>query len=353
MIAGARSLWHARVALGVVALAAIAIMPAAPACSVPVFRWALERWPADDYTLVISEPARADAFNECLQDAGAHANIVVRAADERGGEAVFELLYPANTHLSKPAWAAPLAQLQPEALLDSPVRRELGRRLIDGHSGVWLFVPCGDAAKDNAAAALLAEHIAEANKTLHLPDMTDDPVLDAPDAPDVSGLRVEFSMLTVRRDEPAEAILVRMLMGTEPDLADRDEPLAFPVYGRGRVLYALVGPGINADTIRKACAFLVGRCACEIKAENPGVDLLMTMDWDRAIGSNTLVGNIETPPLAGTMLPPEAMPAPMPDTASGNVLRNVAAAFAAAVLFVAAVSIRVSQRLRRGAERQA
>ena len=71
-----------------------------------------------------------------------------------------------------------------------------------------------------------------------------------------------------------------MLLGSEEDLAESKEPIAFPIYGRGCVLYALVGKGINAETIDEACAFLVGPCSCIVKEENPGVDLLVSADWD-------------------------------------------------------------------------
>ena len=63
-------------------------------------------------------------------------------------------------------------------------------------------------------------------------------------------------LLRVRRDDPAEALLVWMLLGSESDLAGQNEPIAFPVFGRGRVLYALVGDGITADNVRTAGAFL-------------------------------------------------------------------------------------------------
>ena len=69
------------------------------------------------------------------------------------------------------------------------------------------------------------------------------------------------------------------LLSTEPDLRGRDEPMAFPVFGRGRVLYALVGAGVNAENVRHTLDFLVGGCSCTIKRQNPGVDLLLTADW--------------------------------------------------------------------------
>jgi len=61
------------------------------------------------------------------------------------------------------------------------------------------------------------------------------------------------------------------------------EPIVFPVFGRGRALFALVGEGINSDNLREAIAFITGPCGCEIKMMNPGVDLLMSVNWDASV----------------------------------------------------------------------
>ncbi len=73
-------------------------------------------------------------------------------------------------------------------------------------------------------------------------------------------------------------------MGSEADLKELHEPMAFPVFGRGRVLYALIGKGINPDMIRRACEFMVGPCSCQVKAQNPGFDLLTNYNWEQAVG---------------------------------------------------------------------
>jgi hypothetical protein len=347
----------------------LALMFTAAACSVPVFRWALERWPADPYELLVfheqslsgAEDAQLRTLEQRARDE--HANLEVREIDltrpiddphavawkqAQGGPLPgCVLLYPPGAHVSGQVWSGALSELPLESLLDSPARRELARRILGGQSGVWLFLGSGDQAKDGAAKQLLTAQIDHANQTLHLPDMTGDEVLEGPDAPDISNLRVEFSLLDVRRDDPAEAMLVRMLLGTEPDLAGYQEAMAFPVYGRGRVLYALIGQGINARTVMKANAFLVGECACEIKAENPGTDLLMPVDWEKGIGDNTLIGAVELPPLPGT-----ALPAPVgslatvkqgPNADTGNrvapLMRNAALVAVAAGLLVVAITL--------------
>jgi hypothetical protein len=98
------------------------------------------------------------------------------------------------------------------------------------------------------------------------------------------GLSFEFSTLAVSRSDPNESFLRAMLLSSEPDLSQyTDEPILFPVFGRGRALYALVGDGINAENIRETVAFLTGPCGCEVKMLNPGVDLLMAVNWDAAV----------------------------------------------------------------------
>jgi hypothetical protein len=305
----------------------------ADACSVPVYRWALERWAAEQYTLKVSGGMVA---------ASKRANVSIEESGESGR---FELLYPEEAG-GAPVVSGGIDALDAGALLNSPVRRELVRRLLDGQSAVWLLVGCGDREKDAAAAAVLNEQIALANKTLRLPDLTGDPVLDAPGAPDVSGLRVEFSMIEVARDDASESVLLRMLLGSEPDLERTPaEPVAFPVFGRGRVLYALVGAGINPGMIMKACAFIVGPCACEIKSDNPGFDLLLEADWDSGAGGVKLAGNIELPPLPGTALASPAV-VPKAEPVKTAVVRNVALAVLGVVALVAAASIVLSRRLR-------
>ena len=87
-------------------------------------------------------------------------------------------------------------------------------------------------------------------------------------------------MLRVPRDDPPSSALVAMLIGSEPDLAERTDPMVFPVFGRGRALLPLIGAGITAKNIHDSAAFLVGPCSCEVKEQNPGFDLLLAADWD-------------------------------------------------------------------------
>ncbi|MBM3854290.1 MAG: hypothetical protein FJ399_14210, partial [Verrucomicrobia bacterium] len=109
---------------------------------------------------------------------------------------------------------------------------------------------------------------------------------------------MSFSTLRLSRRDEAEGVLVQLLLHTEPDLAASREPIAFPVFGQGRVLHALVGRGINAENIDETAHFLTGACSCVVKEENPGSDLLFAVDWVRLV-EPLLRADHEAPPLPG------------------------------------------------------
>jgi hypothetical protein len=109
---------------------------------------------------------------------------------------------------------------------------------------------------------------------------------------------LNFSIKKVSRKNPAEQIFIQMLLGTESDLSDYQVPMVFPLFGQGRSLYALVGAGINKNTIEKACRSLVDWCSCEIKALHQGVDLLFLAQWSKRAGESWIKAG-ELPPLTG------------------------------------------------------
>jgi hypothetical protein len=198
-------------------------------------------------------------------------------------------------------WSGPLTASNARLVVDSPARREVARRIQEGHSAVWVVLGSGDSAKDEAAEALLARSLPGLEQSLELPAVLAPPPLDRdrPGEETRPPLQVRFSLLSVSRTDPAESVFIGMLLGSEADLDQySSQPMAFPVYGRGRALYALVGKGITQDNIREACAFLIGPCMCEAKALNPGTDLLVSADWDAAL-AGSWVEAADWPPLVG------------------------------------------------------
>ena len=258
----------------------------------------MERWPADYYegVLIHKGPlADDDPASVLLQGEQAEflnlrispIDLASSTADEvtglLGGPVpetlpALVLWYPWNKGRAAPFWNGQFTPSTVKALIQSPKRQELARRLTDGQTAVWIFIESGDAGKDKAALQLLNKEFATAAKELK--EMAS-ALAEELQMPEIS---YEFSILPVSRSDPNERMLLEMLLNSEPDLDEySNEPIVFPTFGRGRVLFALVGEGINADNLREAIAFITGPCGCEIKMLNPGVDLLMAENWDASV----------------------------------------------------------------------
>lgn len=298
----------------------------AQACNVPVFRYALEHWRADPYRVVLFHDGPLSETEQSLvrpleeQQDQSLANLTFRAIDVNELDAAARELfvsqqepqlpwlvvqYPEHLRISAPVWAGPLAEKDIAGLTTSPVRQELIRRLAEGQTAVWLLLESGEAEKDNAAAARIEEELKQLELTLPLPELSASPedqlLADVP-------LRVAFSLLRVPRND-AEQALVAMLLQSEPDLAERSDPMVFPVFGRGRALLPLIGAGITTENIRDSATFLVGPCSCQVKELNPGFDLLLTDAWDTLI-SQEIAPQPVTATLASLPSEPELVPIP-------------------------------------------
>lgn len=285
------------------ALALFLALPAmALACSIPVFRYAIEHWRPDPYQVfVYHDQDLTESDRQLLawieEQAAAGANVAARTLDtrqplepvdqarwEKLGEATLPRLVVQMPQRvgdgEAPVNSAAWGETELKRLISSPKRVELGERLIKGEV-VWVFLESGNKEEDERLFGLLNEQIAIQQESIELPEIEEQDLKDLSTAP--AELEVRFSAMRVARDDPAEHWFKETLLSTEPDLRDAelaDQPMVFPVFGRGRALYALVGQGINADMIAEAAVFLTGACQCTIKAENPGVDLLIPVRWD-------------------------------------------------------------------------
>lgn len=311
-------IWWAMPAL----LAALLIPAVADACDVPVFRYALERWRPDPYEAFVvyrgelteQQKELLAQLEELQNDEENPLNLIARefnldTAKDKEIKALFGdadppsdlpkliLKYPYYYPTNRSAWEGELTAASVEAIKDSPVRRELIKRILDGESGIWLLIECGDKKKDDAAAAMIAEQLKANQAELDLPEQD---VLQADEffKPETMvKLRLAFSMVRVSRDDTAERVLLSSLLNSEDDMP-ADQPIVIPIYGRGRSYYAAIGKGINEDIIGGDCRFLSGPCSCQVKLENPGVDLLFAVDWDRHLTASAF-REVELPALTG------------------------------------------------------
>jgi len=255
-------------------LAFLLAATSASACSVPVFRYALEHWAADAYRVTIPKGAKLEG------------HFSVQTAETTK----IELRHPQSMRNDELIWSAEYSEANAKVLADSPARKEIAERLGSGESAVWVLLESGDAKKDAEAAKFLDERLEYLAGVMELPKLDQQDIKNGLVSIPGDGLRLSFSTLKVKRDDPAENAFVAMLLASEEDLRELNEPMVFPVFGQGRVLYALVGKGIAVETIDSAAQFLIGSCSCQVKELNPGVDLVMAVDWKKMVKDQAMPG---------------------------------------------------------------
>lgn len=264
----------------------------AAACSVPVFRYALEHWAPDAYQVEVIHHAplseREQALIKLLTGAQT-TNIALKQIEGGTGAPRLVVKHPASLPQPREVWSTTLTADSVQSLLDSPLRQEIATKLAEGDSAVWVLLESGDKSKDDAAAQLLERELQRLASTMELPALDDQDIKNGLVSVPDEGLRLSFPMLRLSREDPAEVFLIRSLLSAEEGLTDVREPMAFPIFGRGRVLYALVGKGIRADNLGHAAKFLIGSCSCQIKEQNPGIDLVMSADWKKLLKTDTLL----------------------------------------------------------------
>ena len=289
----------------------ISIIPAL-SCSTPVFRYALERWLAFNYTVeVIHNGNLNDEQKQALElllkiSAGnLNTNLKVVETSVTAKHNISEeelpliqLYYPVETNNHEVLWQGKLTTENVNKIIDSPARREIVRRIQKGDAVAWILLESTDEYKNDLAAKTLSDELTVLSKDLKLASTA----TDADGVPldiNIVNRGVHFSMLKISRDDPSEEIFIKMLLGTEPDLPFIKSPLAFPVFGRGRVLFALVGRGIKEKLIKETCNSVIGWCSCTIKEDNPGSDLLFTADWEKVVGDSSWIQPEEIPEISG------------------------------------------------------
>lgn len=324
------------------------------ACQVPVFRYALERWEADDYRIVIFEKgARAsetstliDRLQNVSRHAGSsegHANLIVEFADiENLTDAqqwslldwdsidsfpAMQVYYPESTGIETPLWQGDFNATTLEQLIASPTRIELINRITAGDSAVWLLLESGDSAADQLAETALQKTLEEVSSEMEIPEGVIRPeeladAINSEENPiemdDVLRsripLKIAFSVLRIDPTNPAEAIFCKMLTASDERSA---RPQAIPVFGRGRMMPGIDAAQFTVPAIGGAAAYLCGACSCQVKEQNPGLDLLINTDWSRHLQDGLIATERELPPLTGagdiiieaeTEEPPPALP---------------------------------------------
>jgi hypothetical protein len=289
------------------------------ACTVPVFRYALEReaWSPDIYQVYVIHNGKLSEENtkalNLLQDASTlysggilehkseikyPANIKLTKIDvnQKTDNKVFYELIQKYKNLDKPLlllsmpkregrdyniiWEGELTVTSAYYILDSPTRRMIPREIAKGHKIIWLFID-GDSKKENEEKLeLLNNSVASFSKEFNENHgYVDDP---ANEGCEIDSNKVDISIIRLSNKDD---LLTNILRAFESEFAETKSPSAFAIFGRGRVLGGCFAKSFNKETIEQACSYITGDCSCEIKQQNPGVDLLVSADWYKVMAA--------------------------------------------------------------------
>jgi hypothetical protein len=288
-------------------VAAVAILSAAPAfaCNVPVFRYALERWQNDLYHLVVfhkgplstDDAHRVDELSKraSLQGGGANFEVTTIDLDQPLEPGVDELKSSLPDGMALPCvvlqarmgrekvltvWQEPLASLKAGRLTSSPDRREIADRLLKGHSAVWVVLPGTDELATHNTVNLIETELNRLQDELPLPAGIGQPGSEVySEIP----LTLRFSVLVLKPGTDADILLPEIFRRIAPEAAKAGQPLVAPVFGRGRAVDVIPGNKVDEAAVEDLSRFICGACSCQVKEQNPGFDLLMTVPWNERL----------------------------------------------------------------------
>lgn len=333
----------------------LASLGLAAACEVPVFRFALERWPADPLSIEVqADSSSGDEVGAALKwlrnqvEGQASSNITLKFTDPTGpsdGRGLLRL-FPAEVPRGNPEfralWEGPLSEINARRLTGSPAREDIARRLVSGTSAVWVVVSRGDAAADEKAMEAVRRGTSRAMQELSLPSG----VIHAEEAAEKFAanpqatmddvlrtkipLRVAFDVVLIKANDAEEEILREIFSNLAPPGTAGGEPLVAPIFGRGRLLAPAPASIVDENRVFEGCAYLCGACACMVKQQNPGMDLPFRFDWDADL--KPVVAVIDRQPAAPEVIR-YGTPPPAKETPIGWRTILIAAALISCLLF--------------------
>lgn len=300
-----------------VLLAVLAGASLALACSTPVFRYAIERWEADPYRLMVftngelteEQQQVVDGFKayerygyrqppllveqyDISTTSSLPASVWAGISTNRTAPGV-ALLYPDAMRMDTVVWSDELTTNALNRIVMSPARLETARRLLGGDSAVWLLIKGSDAEQNRTIHEMLDAKLSELETTIQY---NEDFLTLAKEA-GTEPPKLKFSILEIDRNDPQEALLMAMLTRVSPDVANQSGPIVVPVFGQGRAAVLMMDEYIAVQYIENVVKFLTGACSCEVKSLNPGFDIFIPVDWVGGI-TQEYVFDAQLPPLS-------------------------------------------------------
>ncbi len=257
------------------------------ACSVPVFRYGLERWRPDPYIIELYyNNSHTNELTKVLKTLRALDNgfsFIVKKIKTSNDFPRINLRYPHNTGIRTNVWAGPMTVGNIKEILDSPTRREIARRIVSGDSAVFLLLKGDNEKKNKKTAETLSKNLPVIENQIKLPhERSDIPEEDL----EIYDTNVVFklSMLQLSKTNSKDEIFINMLTRIIPAaVLTNSFPVVYPIFARGRMLVAMPSKDVKKRNLENLCEYIAGECSCEIKGQNPGMDLLFSVDWDSLI----------------------------------------------------------------------
>jgi hypothetical protein len=275
---------------------------AASACTIPVFRYALERWESDRFLVIVYHdgPLTAEQDSAVCEleqrssPAGGQLNIeVVRYEVTSPSPPKWPDLQPPPAERQMPwvevlvrsramptaaLWQGPLADASnPPGLYDSPARSEIVQRILGGHSAVWLLVAPEEQVQQ--LSQQLQAKLDLVSQDLKLPSGIG---LPGSELYAVIPLEIRYSALAVSHTDPKEQPFLKLL-GASTEQWRADGAYVIPIFGRCRALEVIPYAEVDELLVDEIAAFLCGACSCRVKQANPGFDLLTSVNWNNRL----------------------------------------------------------------------
>lgn len=289
----------------------------------PVFRYALERWPAEEYRAYYvaaegDDMAELEEIRAWVNGRGANVRLEVlpQGGEKKLPEAAAALQAREGRRAKRGVffgggggspvylcWGkgadARAQRLEMEGvwelwgLASSSARERVAKKILGGDSAVFVVVERGNAQKLLACMEVLGKLLGQAEEQVGLGWMKRE---------EKSGervpVRVGFSEEVVSSKDPLEKLFVGQMLqmkvnaGVAPSYAPPggkvgggDDPLVVVVTGRGRAVRVFSGEGISEGDVAGACSYVCGPIRQTEKRANPGEDLIFAVDWEKALGA--------------------------------------------------------------------
>ncbi len=266
------------------------------ACDTPVYRYALERWHPGDFDLVLFhqgplKPADGPLIQQLAgasQAGGGGANFKLEQVDVATSppgamgtvwarqHAVrmpwLVLRYPRSKADEPDAWCGPLNSQTVQFFQSNPTTAQVAAEIGRGDRIPMLVFLSGHEARDEPFRRSLALELKKLEQKVWVAESSQN-------TSQSNAVTVAFPLSIISRQNAEGRFLAQIVFNSDPELAQSREPILVPVFGRGRALCALPASRVDEAALHKIRDFLLGTCSCEVKDQNPGLDLMIHADW--------------------------------------------------------------------------